>query len=94
MGPCLCGDPYCHACGNPELAKLEALEEQLINDLAEHSLSAEEYQLFFDVGIAAVKAARLVTNKVLNDYKEDQKLDRQYECIYDGKEYNGEHTDD
>lgn len=84
MGPCLCGDPYCPSCGNPGLAKLEAIQDDFMEKLNKLGLAEEEYQLFFDVGEAAVKAARLVTKKVMDDYKENQLLDKQFEDVYDG----------
>ncbi len=32
-GPCLCGDPYCGNCGDPEAADLEAIELGVIDDI-------------------------------------------------------------
>ena len=58
-GPCLCGDPYCVYCGDPELAAVEAAEVHLLNVLAEHRLNAAEYHIVLDVGLAAVQVSRL-----------------------------------
>lgn len=58
MGPCLCGDPYCPRCGNPEAAKLEAAQDDLLTRLAAFGITADEYAIVLEVGTAAVKSAR------------------------------------
>ena len=99
MGPCLCGDPYCGRCGNPELAKLEAIQDDFMNKLCDLGLTEEEYDLFFRVGLVAVEASRNVTKKVLADYKADQEYfnatndDPWFNKDSDWEKYNGEHTD-
>lgn len=70
MGPCLCGDPYCHSCGNPSAAKLEAAYDNLIEKINEFGLNSdEEFQLFLDVGIQAVKSARILAENAVKEYR-------------------------
>lgn len=58
MGPCLCGDPYCLSCGNPAAAEIEAAADDLLEKLAADGISADEYSIVRDAGIAAVKLVR------------------------------------
>ena len=87
MGPCLCGDPYCRACGNHELLKLQEAQEDLLDKLVEANLTIEEYELFFNVGAAAITASRALVKKVIADYKADQEYVNSY---MDDWKYNDE----
>jgi len=41
-GPCLCGDPYCPRCGNPERAAAEEAEEKLLDELGDLDMAVCE----------------------------------------------------
>ena len=57
-GPCLCGDPACHSCGNPGAVAWEAAIENLTDELNALGLDEYELELFKTVGIAALNAHR------------------------------------
>ena len=48
-GPCLCGDPYCPQCGNPHLAALEDMAEQILEAVVEANLSAEQFEIVLTI---------------------------------------------
>jgi len=64
-GPCLCGDPYCPSCGNPASAALEdaigEAADRLVDGLYNENLDPDEYDLVLEVGLAAVRSARKIT---------------------------------
>lgn len=55
-GPCLCGEPYCPRCGNPELAAHVAWLVKI--DETTEDLDDVERALFLGTGLAAVKVYR------------------------------------
>jgi hypothetical protein len=57
-GPCLCGDPACGRCGNPEQAAIEAAESGLLDVLAGAGLTVDEYGAVGRDGLRAVLLAR------------------------------------
>lgn len=70
-GPCLCGDPYCGSCGNPEQAAYEDACTELGDRLIEMKLSKEELELFEKVGRAAVERLRPMLQEAYKDGKEE-----------------------
>lgn len=58
MGPCLCGDPYCPSCGDPELGRIEAAEEAMMKALSDQKFTVEEYEFATRVAIQSVEAFR------------------------------------
>lgn len=61
MGPCLCGDTCCPHCGDPAAEAEAGAHEELCSRLHEARLTADELLLFETVGMAAVEAARKLT---------------------------------
>ena len=43
--PCLCGDPYCGSCGNPEHAALEDAEQELCETMHQNSAGLHHYRI-------------------------------------------------
>ena len=59
-GPCLCGDPYCPSCGDPEAALFADAIDEVFNDLCNFITTEEDLILFksFAEAFKSFKAAR------------------------------------
>ena len=55
-GPCMCGDPYCPSCGDPQAAAVEAFIDALYEKVQD--FNEDEAAVFVAAGEAAVKAMR------------------------------------
>ena len=55
-GPCLCGDPYCAFCGDPQAAAMEEWLDHLCEITAD--FTEEEARVFEAAGTEAVKQFR------------------------------------
>jgi hypothetical protein len=78
-GPCLCGDPYCPRCGNPERAAAEEAEERLLDELGELDMAVDEYELLRKIAPNIIEAFReycnnRVVNAIQNEKMEIQAL--------------------
>lgn len=87
MGPCLCGDPYCGSCGNPSLAKLEAIKDDFMEKIHNAGLDEFEYRIVLDVGLKAVEMSRKATKNRLAEIKEDEEYSKSFKN--DWIEYGG-----
>ncbi len=58
IGPCLCGDPYCPHCGDPTVAELADLIDDIADTMSELIESPEEARIFELAGAMAVHAHR------------------------------------
>ena len=83
-GPCLCGDPCCPHCGNPEAEKLEEAIEGMLDTFNENQLSAGEYQLVEAVGLAAVLSHRDAVKKYIAAVKANEAEARMFEEMEKG----------
>ncbi len=70
VGPCLCGDPYCSFCGNPQAAEFDELIDTLVDHLQQ--LDQEEVQTFFKGG-----------KQALARYQRQQKLPMWVQVVLD-----------
>lgn len=61
---CMCGDPYCPSCGNPNRARVEEAEINLIDACVSAGLTVEEYAVVRDVGLRAVEVMRGVFKSI------------------------------
>ncbi len=57
-GPCLCGDPYCGSCGNPEQAAMDEKFEEFVDELYEIIHTYEEMEFI-----------KSVTSKLLEEFR-------------------------
>jgi hypothetical protein len=73
-GPCLCGDPYCPSCGDPEAARVEEECEKLWTEMDEKRMSLIELKLFKDVGFAAVEGHREACKDVVAEVRQDNAI--------------------
>lgn len=48
-GPCVCGDPYCPRCGDPERAKAELAAERLADTVVELNATEEEVEMLIKI---------------------------------------------
>ena len=64
-GPCLCGDPYCGACGDPGLALFEEFIDGLSKKLEKYD--DIECRLFVAAGTAAVDAYKETVSRGQSD---------------------------
>ena len=67
MGPCLCGDPYCPSCGNPEAAKIEAAEAELLGLLAKECQSADDYQAVGRIAVVFLAEQRRAVKNAIQE---------------------------
>lgn len=60
IGPCLCGDPYCPSCGNPEQAAFEDAVEAMFEKIMEEKIiqDYQEIEIFYEAGKKAVELFR------------------------------------
>lgn len=70
-GPCLCGDPYCPSCGNPEQENFKDAIDDLCEKMEDEQLSDHELGLFISVGFAAVKEHRRAVGGIMSDVNAD-----------------------
>lgn len=64
-GPCLCGDPYCGSCGNPEEAAFHDAMDVMIDKACSKINSTYEIRIFYLAGLAAVRAHRKAVDEIL-----------------------------
>ena len=72
MGPCLCGDPYCGSCGNPELALYEDAEIAIGEKLSELKAPLEFYTWLLESIPALLQMHSSIEKRAIDVYRANQ----------------------
>jgi len=78
VGPCLCGDPYCPRCGDPERGKCEEAFDDLLDALMEKELTVPEIMMVKAIALVCVEAHRCAEGETLSNMRQAEELENFY----------------
>jgi len=70
-GPCLCGDPYCGSCGNPEMAKYEDWCDSFMEMIDNEQLDEHECLFLQELIPEIISKLRIVSKAVTDTIQKD-----------------------